>query len=167
MGVAGQGFLPWVFTDHRALVVDVPIRQLDDLYGPTRRKGRFHFEEAWCEEKECVDIVDKFWYDGMEVHSMGNFRARVNNCGTTLHCWNRKKKKENDERVSKDPWLSRPVSFKIHDTPFLPSQMYVTNLKCADGTWDSTFIKVVFNGDDAELILGIPSIGAGVEDKVM
>uniref|UniRef100_A0A803PBC1 Reverse transcriptase domain-containing protein n=1 Tax=Cannabis sativa TaxID=3483 RepID=A0A803PBC1_CANSA len=66
---------------------------------------------------------------------------------------------------NEDLWLSRPVSFKIYDTPFLPSQMYVTNLKCADGTWDSTFIKAVFNGDDAELILGILSIGAGVEDK--
>uniref|UniRef100_A0A803PR89 Reverse transcriptase zinc-binding domain-containing protein n=1 Tax=Cannabis sativa TaxID=3483 RepID=A0A803PR89_CANSA len=98
---ADIAILDWFEYDHRALVVDVPIRQMDDLCGPIRRRSWFHFEEAWCEEKECVDIVDKFWHEGMEVQFVGNFRMRVKNCGKTLHRWNRKKKKENDEKVSK------------------------------------------------------------------
>ncbi|KAF4368337.1 hypothetical protein F8388_019054 [Cannabis sativa] len=59
------------------------------------------------------------------------------------------------------------MSFKIYDTPFLPNQLYVTDLKRADGTWDLAFIRAVFNGDDAELILGIPTNDASIDDKIM
>uniref|UniRef100_A0A803Q944 RRM domain-containing protein n=1 Tax=Cannabis sativa TaxID=3483 RepID=A0A803Q944_CANSA len=73
----------------------------------------------------------------------------------------------NNVRVLEDPWLPRPMSFKIYDTPFLPSQLYLTNLKRADDTWDLAFIRAIFNGDDAELILGIPTNDASINDKIM
>ncbi|KAF4386855.1 hypothetical protein F8388_006810 [Cannabis sativa] len=40
-------------------------------------------------------------------------------------------------------------------------------MKLGDGRWDENFIREVFNMDDAELILSMPSSGWDIEDKVM
>ncbi|KAF4346045.1 hypothetical protein F8388_000966 [Cannabis sativa] len=60
-------------------------------------------------------------------------------------------------RVLEDPWLPRPVSFKIYDKPPLPENLYVADLKNGDGSWDENFVRSVFNMEDAELILSMPS----------
>uniref|UniRef100_A0A803QA44 Reverse transcriptase zinc-binding domain-containing protein n=1 Tax=Cannabis sativa TaxID=3483 RepID=A0A803QA44_CANSA len=73
----------------------------------------------------------------------------------------------NSVRVLEDPCLPHPVSFKIFDPPPVPSPLYVTDLKNADGSWDAMFINAVFNREDAELILGIPSTDCDLEDKIM
>ncbi|KAF4359788.1 hypothetical protein F8388_008350 [Cannabis sativa] len=52
-------------------------------------------------------------------------------------------------------------------SPSVPSPLYVTDLKNADGSWDAMFINAVFNREDAELILGIPSTDCDLEDKIM
>uniref|UniRef100_A0A803Q0L5 Reverse transcriptase domain-containing protein n=1 Tax=Cannabis sativa TaxID=3483 RepID=A0A803Q0L5_CANSA len=70
-------------------------------------------------------------------------------------------------RVLEDPWLPRPVTFKIYDKPPLPANMVVADMKHGDGSWDSIFIQEVFNSDDAELILSMPSTGWELEDKIM
>uniref|UniRef100_A0A803PEK8 Reverse transcriptase domain-containing protein n=1 Tax=Cannabis sativa TaxID=3483 RepID=A0A803PEK8_CANSA len=70
-------------------------------------------------------------------------------------------------RVLEDPWLSRPVTFKIYDKPPLPENLYVADLKHGDGRWDENFVRSVFNMEDAELILSTPSTGWDLEDKIM
>uniref|UniRef100_A0A803NGM9 CCHC-type domain-containing protein n=1 Tax=Cannabis sativa TaxID=3483 RepID=A0A803NGM9_CANSA len=70
-------------------------------------------------------------------------------------------------RVLEDPWLPRPVSFKIYDKPPLPENLYVADLKNGDGSWDENFVRSVFNMEDAELILSMPSTGWDIEDKIM
>ncbi|KAF4378237.1 hypothetical protein F8388_010676 [Cannabis sativa] len=58
--------LDWWESDHRPLVVDLPVALEHDRCGQTKRKTRFHFEEAWCDDDECKDIVLNGWQDGME-----------------------------------------------------------------------------------------------------
>uniref|UniRef100_A0A803PD49 Reverse transcriptase zinc-binding domain-containing protein n=1 Tax=Cannabis sativa TaxID=3483 RepID=A0A803PD49_CANSA len=70
-------------------------------------------------------------------------------------------------RVLQDPWLPRPVTFKIYDQPPLPSQLLVDDLKLGNGQWDEEFFRTVFNKDDAEMILTIPNLGWGTKDKIM
>uniref|UniRef100_A0A803Q154 Reverse transcriptase domain-containing protein n=1 Tax=Cannabis sativa TaxID=3483 RepID=A0A803Q154_CANSA len=73
----------------------------------------------------------------------------------------------NGVRVLNDPWLPRPVTFCVYDRPEFPHELYVVDLKLADGGWDEGFIKAHFNEEDAELILNLPSGSWGVEDKIM
>uniref|UniRef100_A0A803Q3X2 Reverse transcriptase n=1 Tax=Cannabis sativa TaxID=3483 RepID=A0A803Q3X2_CANSA len=70
-------------------------------------------------------------------------------------------------RVLEDPWLPRPVTFKIYDKPLLPANMVVADMKLGDGRWDESFINAVFNHEDAKLILSVPSMGWELEDKIM
>ncbi|KAM6543497.1 hypothetical protein CsatB_007944 [Cannabis sativa] len=51
--------LDWWESDHRALVVDIPVRVDGVKCGKSKRKSHFHFEEAWCHEEECAEIVDR------------------------------------------------------------------------------------------------------------
>ncbi|KAF4364017.1 hypothetical protein G4B88_014974 [Cannabis sativa] len=53
--------LDWWESDHRPLVVDMPIDTERERCGKVKRKSRFHFEEAWCEEPECKEIVERVW----------------------------------------------------------------------------------------------------------
>uniref|UniRef100_A0A803NG60 RNase H type-1 domain-containing protein n=1 Tax=Cannabis sativa TaxID=3483 RepID=A0A803NG60_CANSA len=55
----------------------------------------------------------------------------------------------------------------VYDKPEFPHQLYVVDLKLADGAWDESFIRAHFNEVDADLILRLPSGNWGVEDKVM
>ncbi|KAF4370862.1 hypothetical protein G4B88_012662 [Cannabis sativa] len=73
----------------------------------------------------------------------------------------------NTVRVLEDPWLPRPVTFRVYDKPVFPHPLYVVDLKLVDGQWDEHFIKAHFNEEDAELILKLPCGSGGVEDKVM
>ncbi|KAF4403071.1 hypothetical protein G4B88_027842 [Cannabis sativa] len=99
--------LDWWESDHRPLVVEMPIVAERERCGKVKRKSRFHFEEAWCEEPECGEIVERVW---------------------------------NNEEVY---------------------------LKLVDESWDKDFIRAVFNMEDAELILSMPSMGWELEDKIM
>ncbi|KAF4387869.1 hypothetical protein F8388_005486 [Cannabis sativa] len=58
---ADISLLDWWESDHRPLIVDIPIRVDGNKCGKTKRKSRFHFEEAWCQEEECTEIVDSLW----------------------------------------------------------------------------------------------------------
>ncbi|KAF4404081.1 hypothetical protein G4B88_014537 [Cannabis sativa] len=125
----------------RALVVDIPCEGSGERCGQGRRKSRFHFEEAWCSEEECSDIVSTFWREGRAEASVG--------------------------RILEDPWLPRPRSFKVYDKPYIPPQLKVVDLKLQDGEWDEDFIRHLFNHDDAEIILQLPVSNPRLEDKVL
>ncbi|KAF4383478.1 hypothetical protein G4B88_000178 [Cannabis sativa] len=227
--------LDWWESDHRALVIDIPVRLDGDKCGKSKRKNRFHFEEAWCHEEECTEIVDKMWQEWQGRGRPVSFRCKVNKCGKALQDWNKKKKARvvfnptdaelimgmdttewdiedkilwhyskdgeysaksgnhasfvwrslvwgkkviqkgyrwrigngNSVRVLEDPWLPRPVTFKIYDKPSLPDQLYVIDLKKGNGEWDEEFIRVVFNPTDAELIMGMDTTEWDIEDKIL
>ncbi|KAF4392031.1 hypothetical protein F8388_004360 [Cannabis sativa] len=72
--------LDWWESDHRPLIVDLPVAVEHDRCGQTKRKTRFHFEEAWCDDDECKDIVLNGWQDGtFGGHSRGFKRKTLQN----------------------------------------------------------------------------------------
>ncbi|KAF4346276.1 hypothetical protein G4B88_008657 [Cannabis sativa] len=93
--------LDWWESDHRPLVVDMPIDLDRERCGQVKRKSRFHFEEAWCEEPECEEIVERVWNNEGVVNSTGGFRLKTRKVGAALHGWNKKKKKALQEKTNK------------------------------------------------------------------
>ncbi|KAF4347039.1 hypothetical protein G4B88_001085 [Cannabis sativa] len=89
---ADISLLDWWESDHRALVVDMSVRVDGAKCGKSKRKSRFHFEEAWYQEEECAEIVDRMWKDRSGRGWPSSFRCKVNKCGKALHGWNKKKK---------------------------------------------------------------------------
>uniref|UniRef100_A0A803PV25 Reverse transcriptase domain-containing protein n=1 Tax=Cannabis sativa TaxID=3483 RepID=A0A803PV25_CANSA len=98
---ADISLLDWWESDHRALVVDIPVRLDGDKCGKAKRKSRFHFEEAWCQEEECTEIVDRLWSEENVSGRVGSFRCKINKCGKALQTWNRKKKSKLNSEVEK------------------------------------------------------------------
>ncbi|KAF4347206.1 hypothetical protein G4B88_021527 [Cannabis sativa] len=66
--------LDWWESDHRPLVVDMPIVVEEAQNGKAKRNTRFHFEEAWCEENECKAIVEGTWRNGERSATAASFR---------------------------------------------------------------------------------------------
>ncbi|KAF4391041.1 hypothetical protein F8388_024873 [Cannabis sativa] len=89
---ADISLLYWWESDHRPLLVDIPIRVDGNKCGKTKRKSRFHFEEAWCQEEECTEIVDSLWKESGSRGRPHAFRCKINKCGKALNDWNKKKK---------------------------------------------------------------------------
>uniref|UniRef100_A0A803PU27 Reverse transcriptase n=1 Tax=Cannabis sativa TaxID=3483 RepID=A0A803PU27_CANSA len=70
-------------------------------------------------------------------------------------------------RVLEDPWLSRPHTFKIYDKPYLLENLRVVDLFLVDGSWDTNFIKTLFNEEDVAPILSMSSGEWSLEDKIL
>ncbi|KAF4348514.1 hypothetical protein F8388_008285 [Cannabis sativa] len=132
--------LDWWESDHRPLVVDIPIREEGERSGHGKRISRFHFEEAWCEEEECRDIIANYWNEELVEESAERFRRKTVKVGKVL---------------------------EVYDRPNLPAQLRVIDLKLLNGAWDEDFIRANFNPDDANLILQLSEASAHMEDKVM
>ncbi|KAF4392969.1 hypothetical protein G4B88_011964 [Cannabis sativa] len=90
--------LDWWESDHRALIVDIPVQDEAVQCGKTKRNTRFHFEEAWCEEEECKEIVDISWKSGERCTSAEALCGKTSRLGKRLHDWNKKKKKDLNRR---------------------------------------------------------------------
>ncbi|KAF4355150.1 hypothetical protein F8388_026075 [Cannabis sativa] len=128
--------LDWWESDHKPLVVDMPLVNDENKEAKNTKKGRFHFEEAWCEEDQCKEIVEKNWREWDVVISGGDYKRKTGEVGRALDSCNGE-----SVRVLEDPWLPRPLTFKVYDQPTLPENLYVTDLKQADGQWDESFIR--------------------------
>ncbi|KAF4375528.1 hypothetical protein F8388_024187 [Cannabis sativa] len=63
--------------DARALVVDIPVQTEGNKCGRVKRRGRFHFEEAWCKEEGCKEIVEKHWNGRDDYDLVGQFKAKI------------------------------------------------------------------------------------------
>uniref|UniRef100_A0A803QE56 CCHC-type domain-containing protein n=1 Tax=Cannabis sativa TaxID=3483 RepID=A0A803QE56_CANSA len=99
-----------------------------------------------------ASFVWRSLYWGKKV-ILGGYRWRIGN--------------GNCVRIMEDPWLPRPRHFKIYDKPCVPGGLYVVDLKRPNGCWDEEFVRVVFNEEDADIILKLPSTGWDIEDKIM
>ncbi|KAF4386854.1 hypothetical protein F8388_006809 [Cannabis sativa] len=98
---ADVSVLDWWGSDHRPLVVDIPIENDRLRCGQVKRKNRFHFEEAWCEEPECAEIVERVWDNEEVVNSTRGFKVKTGKVGAALYGWNKNKKKVLHEKTKK------------------------------------------------------------------
>ncbi|KAK1361719.1 hypothetical protein POM88_046193 [Heracleum sosnowskyi] len=63
--------------------------------------------------------------------------------------------------------LKWPKTFKVFDKPFIPANLFVIYLKRSNGQWDESFIKNIFNSEDAQTILKIPWGSNEIKDKII
>ncbi|KAF4404312.1 hypothetical protein G4B88_014768 [Cannabis sativa] len=152
---ADISLLDWWESDHRALVVDIPVRLAGDKCGKAKRKSRFHFEEAWCQEEECTEIVDRLWSEENVSGRVGSFRY-----DKVLVC-----------RIVEDYYeklfTSSAINESVLNEPPLPDNLHVIDLKKGNGEWDEEFVRAVFNPTDAELILQMATSECDIEDKIL
>ncbi|KAM6600114.1 hypothetical protein CsatA_019723 [Cannabis sativa] len=69
--------LDWCSSDHRAPVVDCGVVIKDNKCGKIKRNLRFHFEEAWCDDDECKDIVTTSWNSILSDGSTENLKVKL------------------------------------------------------------------------------------------
>ncbi|KAK1354392.1 hypothetical protein POM88_047648 [Heracleum sosnowskyi] len=60
--------------------------------GKVKRKTRFHFEEAWCDEEFCKKVVLEVWRDSQNDGCAQTFKNKLMKCGIMLDRWNKKNK---------------------------------------------------------------------------
>uniref|UniRef100_A0A803QJV0 Reverse transcriptase n=1 Tax=Cannabis sativa TaxID=3483 RepID=A0A803QJV0_CANSA len=94
--------LDWWESDHRALVVDIPLTEEGQPGGRIKRVGRFHFEEVWCDDDECKAIIEDQWRDEDTSGSATSFRGKTIRVGRHLKLWNRKKQNESTSSITKE-----------------------------------------------------------------
>ena len=72
--------------------------------GKVKRNTRFHFEEAWCEDKQCGEIIDFNWKRGGEASNAYEVRRKIESCRRALGRWNIQQKKAwgRELRVAKE-----------------------------------------------------------------
>lgn len=56
--------LDWLCSNHRPIVVAFEGHILGDKCGMTIRNTRFHFEEVWCEDDKCREVISNYWEKG-------------------------------------------------------------------------------------------------------
>lgn len=66
--------------------------------------------------------------------------------------------------ISKDRWIPHPHTFSLVDTPVIPEDMRVTDVKSNDESCNETLVRAMFGREDANAILGIPENRVGVVD---
>ncbi|KAL5567922.1 hypothetical protein UlMin_024497 [Ulmus minor] len=74
-------------SDHRPLLVE--LLRVDDSssFGKIWKRGRFHFEEAWVDERECSNLIKTHWRSSAAVNLDG-VANKLRLCATDLEIWN-------------------------------------------------------------------------------
>ncbi|KAL5581021.1 hypothetical protein UlMin_013463 [Ulmus minor] len=56
-----------------------------------KRRGRFHFEQAWSKDPECGDIINSSWLGNGASRSLKGIVNSIEACGFSLSSWGRNK----------------------------------------------------------------------------
>ncbi|KAL5748136.1 hypothetical protein ACOSQ2_025433 [Xanthoceras sorbifolium] len=80
-------------SDHRALVIDNICKQVVNRWSPRGGGSRFHFEQAWVDDVECRELVQKACGLGMGSNHMSILQNSLTVVAVNLGDWNRKKKR--------------------------------------------------------------------------
>ncbi|KAL5740942.1 hypothetical protein ACOSQ2_030122 [Xanthoceras sorbifolium] len=80
-------------SDHRALVIENICKRTVSRWGPRGRGSRFHFEQAWADDPECRELIQKACGLGLGSNHMSTLQNSLMAVAVNLGDWNRKKKK--------------------------------------------------------------------------
>uniref|UniRef100_A0A803P4U9 Reverse transcriptase domain-containing protein n=1 Tax=Cannabis sativa TaxID=3483 RepID=A0A803P4U9_CANSA len=102
--------LDWRNSDHRPLFLTAHLHNLAKENRITRG-SRFHFEQAWAENEECQEIIQKVWSNKNSGNNISNLKLLLQGCGEKLHKWNKRQKSDLNKRIKelkdKIGWLSK------------------------------------------------------------
>uniref|UniRef100_A0A803PG50 CCHC-type domain-containing protein n=1 Tax=Cannabis sativa TaxID=3483 RepID=A0A803PG50_CANSA len=80
-------------SDHCPLLLTCAKQKLDRDAG-VRWHSRFHFEHAWAEEENCLELVTQSWGAGTTSTTASELKDQLARCGAALNNWNKSRKKE-------------------------------------------------------------------------
>ncbi|KAL5575135.1 hypothetical protein UlMin_016834 [Ulmus minor] len=74
-------------SDHRPLLVELLRVDESSSFGKIWKRGRFHFEEAWVDEKECGNLINNHWRSSA-ADTLDGVAYKLRLCATDLESWN-------------------------------------------------------------------------------
>ncbi|KAL5856494.1 hypothetical protein ACOSQ3_003952 [Xanthoceras sorbifolium] len=105
--------LDWGGSDHKALLVN-NIQKFRERDRVNRWGARFHFEEAWVDDEECRNIVERAWQGGECLDGISGLTRSVGLVTSRLGVWNGLNKK-NKSRELNDLKAELAVLFNVRD----------------------------------------------------
>uniref|UniRef100_A0A803NTU1 RNase H type-1 domain-containing protein n=1 Tax=Cannabis sativa TaxID=3483 RepID=A0A803NTU1_CANSA len=137
--------LDWCSSDHRAPVVDCGVVIKDNKCGKIKRNLRFHFEEAWCDDDECKDIVTTSWNSILSDGSTENLKVKLSRCG------NFPVKSINERPIALIPKVERPKKMEEYMPISLCNVAYKIISKCLANRLRLTLPEVISDSQSASV----------------
>uniref|UniRef100_A0A803Q1F8 Reverse transcriptase domain-containing protein n=1 Tax=Cannabis sativa TaxID=3483 RepID=A0A803Q1F8_CANSA len=123
--------LDWRNSDHRPLVLTAQISNLV-LTGRSSRGSRFHYEQAWVDNKEYQEIIQTVWSNTVSTNPLTNLKSLLQGCGEKLHGWNKRQKQDlnmrRKELKDKIEWLSKSAC----QTDWITMKKLENDLNCVE-----------------------------------
>ncbi|KAK1393640.1 hypothetical protein POM88_012696 [Heracleum sosnowskyi] len=91
---ANVSLLEWGGSDHRPVLINLYLHNKGAKIGNKERKTRFHFEEAWCSDSKCKNIIDNIWLNNDHCRSSLDLKRKIKKCGNALFEWNKEQRIE-------------------------------------------------------------------------
>ncbi|KAF4379885.1 hypothetical protein G4B88_021018 [Cannabis sativa] len=155
----------WRNSDHRPLVFKAQVANVD--HKENKPWGsRFHFEKAWAENDECMEIIKEVWSNKYSRQPVDNLNLLLKGCGDKLQRWNQLQKtalnsrfKELKDKINRlansYPWLPRGVPFDLRAKVNVPEGVTIHTLLNHDGSWKCDELTSWFHHEDVLWVLGI------------
>ncbi|KAL5826406.1 hypothetical protein ACOSQ4_018203 [Xanthoceras sorbifolium] len=98
--IAVNVHLDWGGSDHKPIMMEnIQVASVRDSE-VCRVKARFHFEEAWIGEPDCLSVVEKAWHVSSGSNVAESLSGRVGNVSHDLGEWNRIKKRQKNRDLN-------------------------------------------------------------------
>ncbi|XP_060964152.1 uncharacterized protein LOC115722573 [Cannabis sativa] len=83
--------LNWWNSDHRPLLLQAQLKDKGEVF--KKKWGhRFHFEQAWADNEECLKIIKDIWRQNDHQNPVCKLKRLLADCGQQLNQWNQTQK---------------------------------------------------------------------------
>ncbi|KAL5573316.1 hypothetical protein UlMin_022913 [Ulmus minor] len=86
-------------SNHCPLLINLKSPILGIKCGKKKRRGRFHFEQAWSKDPECREIINSSWLGNGTSWSLKGIVNSIEVCGFSLSSWGRNKFRHLKEEI--------------------------------------------------------------------
>lgn len=93
--------LDWLCSDHRPIVVTFTASEERRRCWQVKHHTRFHYEEAWAEDKKCKNIISDSWGEGGRSNNSQEIKRKILRCGDALKIWNVKQRESWNRETKK------------------------------------------------------------------
>ncbi|XP_060972669.1 uncharacterized protein LOC133038517 [Cannabis sativa] len=80
--------LDYYTSDHRAIVVNVSLKNSDQQ--PQQRRTRFRFEQMWLQNEEVANIIQQQWTSPVAGSAIDKFLHNIAACTSSLQQWHQR-----------------------------------------------------------------------------
>uniref|UniRef100_A0A803NUL6 Endonuclease/exonuclease/phosphatase domain-containing protein n=1 Tax=Cannabis sativa TaxID=3483 RepID=A0A803NUL6_CANSA len=123
--------LNWWNSDHRPLLLQS--QSVDSGNSFNRHWGtRFHFEQAWADNEDCRRIIEEVWQKKHQGDPVLQLSKLLTSCGSNLHTWNMKQKKEMHDRTKELKGKIESLANSTEKEDWMTTQRLEHDLNCVE-----------------------------------